>query len=144
MKDGYWKKGARTWDASWIGDALACLDTTAVIEYIRGNESVGKIVDKQPDGTIAITAITRYELLKHHNMAKREAAKAAIDKFVLLDFSKGAAEHSAEIYMKLESDGTMINENDILIAGIALEENETLITTDKDFKRIDGLNVIVP
>ena len=122
---------------------MVCLDTAAVIEYIRGNKKVGDIVDAAPDNTIAITVITRYELLRQQDVGKRRATAAVMEKFVLLTFSRKAADFSAAIYEKLKSKGTMINENDILISGIAMAENELLVATDRDFEKVEGLNVTI-
>ena len=55
-----------------------------------------------------------------------------------------AAKQAAEIFNRLKEKGKLINENDMLIAAIAMANKETLITGDKDFGEIgdDGIIVI--
>ena len=50
---------------------------------------------------------------------------------------------AAEIYISLKQKGQLVNEFDILIAAYCLINDYTLITRNvKDFKRIDGLNIV--
>jgi tRNA(fMet)-specific endonuclease VapC len=45
----------------------------------------------------------------------------------------------ADIYLKLREKGRPIGTNDMWIASIALEQNNQLLTTDKDFANVSGL-----
>jgi len=50
---------------------------------------------------------------------------------------------AAKIYISLKQKGQLINEIDILIAAYCLVNDYTLVTRNlKDFKRIDGLNLV--
>lgn len=122
---------------------MVCLDTNAVIELIRGNLKVLELLEQQPDNTLSITAVTRYELLKHSNLDKKKAAANVIKNFLILPFDEEASNRAAAIYEKLRLKGSLINENDILIAGTTLSANETLITTDKDFEKVEGLKTMI-
>ena len=46
-------------------------------------------------------------------------------------------------YKKLKTKGKIVNELDILIAGIAVANNETLITEDKDFLNFGITKIVV-
>ncbi|WP_375379271.1 PIN domain-containing protein [Ferroplasma sp.] len=56
---------------------------------------------------------------------------------------RNSALRSAEIFKMLRSSGNLINENDILIAGIALQNNNKFITLDSDFSKINDSNINV-
>lgn len=90
-----------------------------------------------------IISITEYELLKHQDKLKREVAIEFIKRVSVYGFDRIAAARAAEISRVLGSSGKRINENDILIAGIALANNEILLTRDKKFERIESGNIKV-
>ena len=49
---------------------------------------------------------------------------------------------AAQIYAELRKNGEVIGHNDVLIAGIALENDLVLVTNNnKDFGRIQGLKI---
>ena len=54
-----------------------------------------------------------------------------------------SAARSAKIYRRLRNSGNLINENDILIAGIALNNDNKFITLDSDFTQINDSNIYV-
>ena len=87
--------------------------------------------------------LPEYELYKHKSELKRETAILMLDDMEVYDFDREAAKEASAIFNSLRAKGKLINENDILIAAIALSRNEVLITSDKDFKEIDSSKIIV-
>ena len=59
---------------------------------------------------------------------------------VIMDLSPEACEEAAEIYRELKEDGCLIGEFDIIIAAIARANHEALLTHDKHFKCVKGLD----
>lgn len=58
----------------------------------------------------------------------------------VLSWDKKAVEASTAIKKKLDSEGTPIGHNDILIAGHCISIDATLVTDNvREFKRVDGL-----
>lgn len=51
-------------------------------------------------------------------------------------FDSASARKAALVYEKLKHTGEMINENDLLIAGISIAKNEVLLTKDKKFVKL--------
>ena len=47
------------------------------------------------------------------------------------------------MYRKLSESGRMINELDLLIAGISAANNEVLITRDKDFGKLKSDSIVI-
>lgn len=119
---------------------MVVLDTNIVIDALHGNKTViDEINTFVGDGKLAITAINRYELLRGL-IPGEEEEKARLQEFLssLVIHALGEKEinYSTEIYWKLKERGKLINELDIIIAGISLANNEMLLTNDKDFRSI--------
>jgi tRNA(fMet)-specific endonuclease VapC len=60
--------------------------------------------------------------------------------FRSLPFDDAAARRYAEIRDALESRGEVIGPNDLLIAAIALTHGLILVTNNREFNRVPGLN----
>ncbi len=60
----------------------------------------------------------------------------------ILPFSFNSAKIAAEVESRLREKGLEINLIDILIASIAIEHGLRLVTRDKHFSRIEGLEVV--
>ena len=115
------------------------LDTSVLIELLGNNTSVKENLSTLGEKA-STTAITKYELLCG---PKEERSLALLDTMEVYDYSGVAAERSAKIYKELRKKGALINVLDVLIASIAIARDELLVTMDKDFKRIEGLKVLV-
>jgi tRNA(fMet)-specific endonuclease VapC len=78
--------------------------------------------------------------------AKKKANRIAVDTLVrhveVLDWSRAAAEHYAEIRADLKKRGQLIGANDLLIAAHARSLGVALVTNNvKEFRRVKGLGV---
>ncbi len=123
---------------------MAILDTNVVIEILRGNPKLTKFIDElQQHDQFAVTTITQYELLKHLDAERRKDAREFISNVDVYSFDTEGAEAASSTYLKLKASGKLVNENDILIAGIAKAKDELLVTTDRDFEKIEGLKLVV-
>jgi predicted nucleic acid-binding protein len=119
------------------------IDTSIAIEYLKGNEKVIQIVDEYSGNySIGITYISEYELLKYSDK-KNKLLEEFIENINIVYPDKNSASRSAEIFRILRSSGDLINENDILIAGISLQDTNKFITLDSDFNKINNSNIIV-
>jgi predicted nucleic acid-binding protein len=68
--------------------------------------------------------------------------KEAISNMQVLDLSPEACEEASNIFCELKKSGKMISEFDILIAAIAKTKGESILTRDKHFKSIKGIELI--
>lgn len=125
-----------------------CLDTNAVIDYLKGRSTnlLKQIQDKRPD-RIKIPSIVRAELLfgalksaqPDENRAKVELFLAP---FEILDFDRSAADRYAHTRLELDKAGTPIGPNDLVIAATVLASSATLVTHNtREFSRVPGLLV---
>ena len=124
------------------------IDTDILSIFLRGNPRVKESFKKyiQQYEKINFSIITYYEILSG---LKHKDAKKQLDVFLtfsslcnILPMTRGSCEKSASIYAGLRKIGTPVDDIDLLIAGIALENNLSVITNNtRHFKRIDGLTV---
>lgn len=125
----------------------AMLDTDVLSEFLRGNPTVLKNVEKYLDeyDLINISVITYYEI--QNGLLYKDARKqlAKFEDFIALSnvvpLTTPMAKKAAEIQAYLRKKGTEIGHTDTLIAGIAIVNNFQLITNNTNhFKRVKGLD----
>ncbi|MCL4317221.1 MAG: type II toxin-antitoxin system VapC family toxin [Candidatus Thermoplasmatota archaeon] len=116
---------------------MTIFDTNIVIDYLRGKQQASEIMaDKHSE--IAITVITGYELLKGYRTKKEETTvNELLNRVRIYCMDNKSMRVSGSLYRELKSRGKLKNEADVLIAGIVLANNETLITADSDFSELE-------
>lgn len=126
----------------------AILDTDSVSYFFRGAPQVVDKVDGylQEHGFVNITVVTYYEVMNGllYKDAKKQLAR--FEEFVrlnnVLPLTLQAATISTQVFAELRKTGKVIGHNDVLIAGIALEQDMVLITNNTShFGRIEGLSL---
>ncbi|NVM38560.1 MAG: type II toxin-antitoxin system VapC family toxin [Candidatus Lokiarchaeota archaeon] len=133
---------------------MIILDTSACVEYLKGNDEIKKCVMKQED-LIHITSITVYEINIGLERTKRKISNKRYNELykIWTEFISGMeifplgykeAEMAAKIFDKLESRGERIDDNDILIAGIMLSNgiNKIITKNIRHFEKINGIEII--
>ena len=121
---------------------MTFLDTSVIIDFLTGDEKIVCLVreiSKRED--IKTTTITEYELLRHKAKIRKQAAEKFLSGVTVCSFDRASARKAASLYEKLRETGKMINENDLLIAGISLANDEVLLTRDQKFRNIDDTNI---
>ena len=128
---------------------MAILDTNIVVSLLKGEvEATEKIRSLEQSGEkISTTTISAYELLKGAQISSRSEenlskVRELISSLNVLGLSVGACEQASKIYKELVRRGKLIGEFDILIAAIVRTFDEKLVTRDRDFKSIRGLEII--
>jgi tRNA(fMet)-specific endonuclease VapC len=121
---------------------MAFIDTSVVIAFLAGDEKTVALVKEFAEKEdMKTTTITEYELLKHKTALKRELAEEFLSEITVCPFDRASARKAASIYEKLRETGNMINESDLLIAGIALAADEVLLTRDQKFGKIKDAKI---
>ena len=115
---------------------MVCLDTSTAIDFLNGQKASVELINsyEAKGETLTTTVVTVHELLKTAAEKKRVEIETFLDKFYVYPMTETAARQSAELYRSLKASGSMINEMDILITGIAMANNELLVASDRDFK----------
>ena len=123
---------------------MVILDTSVIIDVSRKKKyALELIASYQEKEQIATTIITQYEMLRGTPEPYINYITDLLNRFVILDFGTDALNETVKIYKKLKEKGTLINELDIMIAGIATTNNQTLITKDKDFQNLENNKIII-
>ena len=124
------------------------IDTDILSYYFKGDK---KVVDNfelylQHYDLIEISIITYYEisggLLAKNALKQLSVFEDFVVDNIVTPMTDNSAKISAELYSTLRQTGKMVDDIDLLIAGIAIDNDLTLITNNENhFNRIPGLNI---
>ncbi len=114
------------------------LDTSVLINIVKGDEKTRTFLETHQKEAARLTVINRYEFLRGIYStfppgSKRDSLIGFLNQFKIYEFTAKTAQYCAEVYQKLKTNGSLINEMDILILGICEENGESIITSDQDF-----------
>lgn len=126
---------------------MYALDTNTVIYFFKGMGNVATHLFSLPPHEIALPSVVLYELqvgiAKSSSPEKRSSQLAELLTVVrVLPFTEHETAITARIRATLEQAGTPIGQLDMMIAGIALANQATLVTHNtKEFSRIGELRL---
>lgn len=124
------------------------IDTDILSYYFKGDKVVIKNFELylQQHDLIEISIITYYEI--SGGLLAKNALKqlSVFEDFVLdnlvIPMTDNSARISAELYSTLRQSGKIVDDIDLLIAGIAIDNDLTLVTNNEShFNRIPGLKI---
>ena len=124
------------------------IDTDILSYYFKGDEIVVKNFEKylQVYDLLEISLLTYYEITSGL-LAKNALKQLSIfDDFVVgnivIPVTEKSARISSELYSVLRQNGNIVDDIDLLIAGVAIENDMILVTNNENhFSRIPGLNI---
>lgn len=126
----------------------ALIDTDILSYYFKGDPIVVGNFQKYLNKfeIIEFSIITFYEIMSgllYKNALKQlEIFNDFVSESTIIELTEESCKISSEIYSKLRIGGELIDDIDLLIAGIAIENEMTLITNNENhFRRISGLKV---
>ncbi|HEY9123383.1 MAG TPA: type II toxin-antitoxin system VapC family toxin [Bacteroidales bacterium] len=124
----------------------ALIDTDILSYYFKGDPLVVKNFKKYLTeyDIIEISLITYYEIMSgllHKNAHKQlEMFNDFVDENFVVALIEESCKISSEIYSKLRISGESVDDIDLLIAGVAIENEMTFVTNNEShFGRIPGL-----
>lgn len=125
---------------------MVCLDTSFLIDVLDGHEAARAVMEELDErSTIGtVTPVSAAELWVGANLgsvAEYEASAELLDSLVLLEFSRDCARRAGKLQAALTRDGEPLGFTDCMIAAIAMENDEVLVTRDDDFERIGELQL---
>jgi tRNA(fMet)-specific endonuclease VapC len=128
--------------------SIYMLDTdTCAFILRRSSPTLLERIQAVPLQQQAVSTITLAELLYGVQVSsKKKANRTAVDLLVrhlaVMEWSRDAAEHYAEIRADLKRKGQLIGSNDLLIAAQARSIGAVVVTNNvKEFGRVRGLKV---
>jgi tRNA(fMet)-specific endonuclease VapC len=122
------------------------LDTNACIGFLNGRSRVVlEKLEATPDDQVRVCSVVKAEMI-YGAMKSRDPTRAVrvqrsfFSRYRSLPFDDAAADVYGRIRAELESEGTPIGPNDLLIAAIAVANDLTLVTHNtNEFSRVTGL-----
>jgi len=128
---------------------MACLETTFLIDLLRGKPEVNSLKDEldKAKTELTVAAPSLMELWSGAclvGLPKKEKEKidALFQSLAILPLDERSAKEAGEIEAELVKNGKTITIEDVMIAAIAKVHNETLITRDAHYARIPGLKIL--
>lgn len=124
------------------------LDTSVIIDYLRGKKKIIEIIDNL-NGNLVSSYLCLAELFEgaYYSKNKEKAKKIILNFFQGLNKVYGidekVAEKFGELRKNLRKKGNLIEDIDIFIASICLVNNLILITLNKKhFEKIKELQIL--
>ena len=128
---------------------MAVLESSFLVDILRNYRSAVGLLDEleRKGESLLVAAPSVMELWEgalKSKVSKKEKAKVdeLLASVIVLSLDRLSAKRAAEIEVELESKGTAIQAEDVMIAGITATNGETLITNDAHYARIPGLRVL--
>jgi len=126
---------------------MVCLDTSILVALIRRDQAAidGLTAEAERGGTVSTTVVNLCELYSGAYGSKnpqKELAKVQdlVSNLGLLELDAGAAKRYGELVNDATLKRAPIGDFDLIIASIALQQEEKLVTRDvKHFGRVPGL-----
>jgi len=124
------------------------IDTDILSYYFKGDKLVVENFEKYIKSyeLIEISVITCYEiiggLLANNALKQLRVFEDFLAENVVVSMTDKSVKISAELYSSLRRSGNIVDDIDLLIAGIALENDMALATNNEShFGRISGLRI---
>lgn len=126
---------------------MTCLETTFLIDLLRDDPAASEVAASMDEAGVrpTVTPVVAAEVWVGAYLvseAERAAARGLVESLTWLDCNRDCARRAGEIQAGLRREGEPIGFVDCLIAAIAIEHGEPLVTRDSDFERIDGLDLV--
>ena len=125
---------------------MYCLDTDAVVDFLRGNKNVSEKVE-QNNGHLFVAEISILELyygayISANVRESIEHLKGFLKNIQVLKIDNKVIDLFGKTKAELKKKGEMLDNFDLVIACIALAYNKILVTNNvKHFERIKDLKI---
>ena len=127
----------------------AVIDTNIYTDLMNGHRSVEAVLEDFERILLPVTVLG--ELLYGFTYGSKEAEnRMQLERFLSRDFvklscvSRPTSEYYALLMASLRRNGTPLPTNDVWIAAAACAEKVPLISRDRHFTKINGLQLIIP
>jgi predicted nucleic acid-binding protein len=113
------------------------LDTNAILYILSGDEALADLLDGEQ---LYVSIITEMELLSYKNITAKEKKqiKNFLSAFVIVNINDAIKEQAINIKKK-----THLKLPDSIIAASAISLDMPLVTSDKQFRTVTNLNLLL-
>ncbi len=115
------------------------LDSAVIIDIMKSKETADEVTKIVEEARLGTTAFSIFEVSIGLTEKERRIADDFFSNLEIAEFNHDASLESVKIEKDLTKTGKKINLVDVFIAGICIANNCTLITSDKGFEKIKGL-----
>jgi len=123
---------------------MVVFDSSILIDALRKKKDALDLIDSYSEKEqVAITVISKYEILRGAKDTNKNLVTGLLARFIIYDFEDSAIMEAVRIYRKVKAKGKLVSELDVLVAGIAATNNETLVTRDRDFLNFESERIRV-
>lgn len=123
---------------------MKLLDASILVGYAQGEQAAADYLERNDDTVFGAPTVVLSELytgLFRTTDLDRERVKAKYGWVRAVPFTDEAAVETAALRATLSSRGEKINASDTYIAGTARAFDVPLVTGDRDFEKVDDLEV---
>lgn len=128
---------------------MTCLETTFIIDLLRGKEEIKNFKDELDKSEIflsvaspTIMEIWMGALMSKLSLKEKEKINELLSSLVVLSLEEKSAKEAGEIEAELLKSGAAVDIEDVMIAGICRANGEKIVTRDQDYMRISGLKIM--
>lgn len=125
---------------------MTCLESTFLVDLLRSDQAATAVAESLDEAgeRPSVTPVSAAEVWVGAELGtdpERAAAARLIESLTWHDFDRGSARLAGSIQAALVREGDEIGIADCMIAAMAIEHDETLVTRDRVFERIPGLDL---
>ena len=114
------------------------LDSSAILEIINDTQKSKEII-LDLKGDLFTTPFSLYEVFYGVRQSELTFIEKLLTTLTVVNFDTNSSFVAVTLMRDLEKRGRKINLVDVFIASIAISHDLTLVSLDKDFKKIKGL-----
>ncbi|MEK6824916.1 MAG: type II toxin-antitoxin system VapC family toxin [Nanoarchaeota archaeon] len=128
---------------------MTCIDSNVLINFLRNKPQALSAIHQlnKKNEELITTSVNSFELLRgasNLSKLKEDRVRNFLGNFTILDFDFESSKKAAEIFNTLKEKGSSLDIADVMIAAIAITNNQSLLTENKKhFDRIEGLTLEV-
>lgn len=127
---------------------MKAVDTTYLIDYLTESAGgpAGKFLERHENVPLYAPTLVLNEVYRGAIFASNadtvDVLARKLDWLEPLPFTDGSAREAVAIERELKTAGEPINRLDVLIAGVVRDVGAHLVTRDRHFEKVSGLEVI--
>lgn len=124
---------------------MIALDTTFLLDYLDGVDDAAAYLEDHEDKPFFAPSLALFEVYRGAARTggadQVERVESALDWVEPLPLDAPAAREAALVEAELLAAGDPVNLGDALIAGVCRHNGARVVTRDRDFDRVPGLDV---
>lgn len=121
------------------------LDTNALSAILEGDRSIEKVISVAHSVCLPVIVIGEYGYSVKRSVYRKfyeDWLDGNLGVFEILDVKMSTAKVYSKLRLDLKKNGTPIPENDVWISALAIERKMPILSRDKHFEKVRGLEVL--